>query len=59
MLVADHNLPRNSRPLARVVDVNVGTDGMARSARLKTKDSEIVRPIYKLCLLEAAETYLK
>ncbi len=59
VLVADQNLPRNCWPLAEVVDVHVGTDGMARSAGLKTKDSEIVRPIHKLCLLEAAETYLK
>ena len=53
VLILDENTPRNLWPLARVVDVSVGRDGLVRSARLKTRATELVRPISKIVLLEA------
>ena len=45
---------RNQWPLARVVEVYPGRDGLVRSAKVKMMNSEYRRPVTKLCLLEAA-----
>ena len=55
VLVVDKATSRNLWPLGIVLDVSVGRDGLVRSARIKTMSSEMVRPIEKLCLLEAHE----
>ncbi len=55
VLVVDESLPRGYWPLARVVEVTKGRDELVRSVRVKTAKTELVRPIDKLCLLEAAE----
>lgn len=55
VLVADDNVPRNQWPLARVMNVFPGEDGLVRSAEVKAKGSTYKRPITKICLLEASD----
>lgn len=55
VLVATENTPRGQWPLARVVEVNVGRDGLVRSCLVRTHNTLIKRPITKLCLLECAQ----
>ena len=55
VLVMDESLPRGYWPLGRVTGMTKGRDGLVRSAKVKTSKSELLRPIDKLCLLEAAE----
>ena len=54
VLVIDENCPRGMWPLGLVISVNEGRDGMVRSARLRTQNAEMVRPITKLVHLENA-----
>ena len=46
------NSPRGSWPLRLVQKVNVGRDGLVRSARVKTKSTILTRPITKIVILE-------
>ena len=56
VLVLDDKKPRNSWPLGRILEVYANSrDGLVRSVRLKTSTSELVRPINKIVLLEAAD----
>ena len=52
VLVAESNIPRGQWPLGRIVEINVGRDGDVRSCVIRTRTSQIVRPITKLCMLE-------
>ena len=52
VLLVDQCLPRGSKHLGRVVKVYPGRDGLVRTVEVKTKTSNLVRPIQKLCLLE-------
>ena len=54
VLVVDETIPRGCWPIARVIETKPGKDGLVRSVRVKTAKTELVRPINKLCLLEAA-----
>ena len=54
VLITDTNTPRNLWPLALVVDAPPGRDGLVRSVRLRTRTTELVRPITKVILLESA-----
>ena len=56
VLMIDKSQPRGAWPLGRVLEVKQGRDGLVRSAKIKTAMSEYLRPIDKLCLLEAAES---
>jgi hypothetical protein len=48
-------VPRAHWPLGRVLRVNTAEDGLVRSVQMKTaRSEEVVRPIHKICLLEAA-----
>ena len=51
-LIADDKVPRSRWPLARVVDVTTGRDGIVRTVRLKTKDRLCSRPVQKVILFE-------
>ena len=51
-LLVDENTPRRLWPLGLVVDVNMGRDELVRSVRVKTRSTELVRPITKLVALE-------
>ena len=53
VLIKDESTPRNLWPLARVVSVHPGADGLVRSAHVKTRTTTLSRPIHKLCLLES------
>ena len=45
VLVLDNNKPRNSWPLARVLEVHTSrNDGLVRSMKLRTSTGEFVRP---------------
>ena len=52
VLLMDDSAPRGHWSLGRVLEVYPGSDGMVRTAKVKTKDSVYIRPIQKLCLLE-------
>ena len=54
VLVTNNNIPRGKWPLAIVKEVNVSRDGYVRSCKVRYGDSELVRPITCLCLLEAS-----
>lgn len=54
VLMMDEQSPRGAWPMALVTDVNIGRDGLVRSARVKTRTSTFVRPVTKLVLLESA-----
>ena len=56
VLVIDKSQPRGTWPLGRVLDVKQGRGGLVRSATIKIATSEYIRPIDKLCLIEAAES---
>ena len=51
ILLIEENLPRNVWKIAHMLSVKLSDDGKVRSARIKTKDSEVVRPITKFCFL--------
>lgn len=56
VLLLDENLPRSVWSLGRVLKVyHNQKDGLVRSAKIKTRTSELVRPIDKIVLLETAE----
>jgi hypothetical protein len=52
VLLVDESSPRGCWPLGLIVDVNIGRDDLIRSARVKVRGTELVRPITKLVLLE-------
>lgn len=51
VVVVDGNMPRNKWCLGKVIEVFPDKLNMIRKVKVKTKESEIVRPITKLCLL--------
>ena len=50
VLVVDERLPRCSWLLGRVLEVMPDRNGFVRRVRVKTKSSELQRPVGKLCL---------
>jgi len=52
VLIMDENSPRRAWPLARIIRVFTGRDGLVRSAQVKTRWSVLTRPVHKLCVLE-------
>ena len=50
LLVED--TPHNYWPLACILEVLPGDDGLVRTVRVKTRSTTLVRPIAKICLLE-------
>ena len=55
VLMLDENTPRGQWPLAIVKAIKRGRDGLVRSCTVKSGTSEYVRPVHKLCLLEASD----
>lgn len=57
VIVIEPDTPRGKWPIARVVEVFTGPDGVVRSAivrlRSSTNTTELHRPAVKLCLLES------
>ena len=55
VLLLDENTPRSVWPLGRVLEVYSNQrDGLVRSAKVKTRSTELVRPIDKIVLLESS-----
>ena len=54
VLVISSNTPHSSWQIGRVAETYEGADKLLRSARVRLKDTELVRPITKLCILEEA-----
>ena len=54
VLIVDNSVPRCLWMLGRVTRVFPGQDAFVRTAEVKTKNSVLVRPVTKLCLLEEA-----
>ncbi|XP_060577620.1 uncharacterized protein LOC132734785 [Ruditapes philippinarum] len=54
VLVADENMPRGQWPLGKVMKVIKSRDGHVRSCVVRARGSELVKPVTKLCLLEAS-----
>ena len=50
--MVDESVPRGLWPLARVTETYPGKDGLVRSVRIRTKNTQLVRPITKLVMLE-------
>ena len=55
VMIVDETSPRNSWPLGRVVETFPDRRGFVRQVKVKTKTSELCRPVTKLCLLQEAE----
>ena len=54
VIIADDNTPRGQWPLGRIIKVIKSRDGHVRSCVVKTRLSEIARPITKLCLFQCS-----
>jgi hypothetical protein len=54
VLLMDMQKSRNCWPLAVVLEVHQGQDGLVRSAKVKTSETELLRPISKMVMLEAS-----
>ena len=52
VLICDENTPRNVWPMGLVIEAKVGRDNLVRTVRVKTKSSELVRPVTKIVMLE-------
>ena len=55
VLIKNKNVPRSSFPLAHIIDVHVGSDGIVRSCKIKLGNNILVRPCKKLYLFEEAD----
>ena len=55
VLIMDKTLPRGSWCMGRVAEAVPGQDGRVRSVKVKTKDGVFMRPVNKVCLLEATQ----
>ena len=51
VLLVDFRAPRGKWELALVKEVYPGTDGVVRNVLVKTKDTELKRPVQKCCVL--------
>ena len=58
VLILDDKTPCSLWPLGQVLEVHANSnDGLVRSVMLKTRSSELVRPITKIVLLEEADIH--
>lgn len=55
VMIVDETWPRSSWPLGRVVETFPDRKGLVRQVKVKTKTSELLRPVTKLCLLQETE----
>ena len=52
VILADEKTSRGQWCLGRIIQTYPGEDGIIRVARVKTVNSELTRPVHKLCPLE-------
>jgi hypothetical protein len=50
-VIKDENLPPLKWRLGRVIETKLGTDGQVRRVVVRTGDTEIERPVVKICQL--------
>ena len=55
ILVKNENIPRSFWPLARIINVHVGNDGIVRSCKIKLDNNILRGTCDKLCLPEEAD----
>ena len=48
VFLSEDNTLSLHRPLARIMELDDGNDGIARVAKIKTKNAVLIRPIAKL-----------
>lgn len=51
VLIMDNSVPRGQWPMGRICKVKTSTDGLVRSADIKTQNGVLCRPITKLVLM--------
>lgn len=56
VLIKDENTPPNKWPMAKIIKLHRGHDGLIRVVTLKTENNELKRPIAKICLLPIDKT---
>ncbi|KRZ88518.1 hypothetical protein T08_9134 [Trichinella sp. T8] len=54
VLILEDNIPRAQCPIGVITELHLGSDGIARSARIRTSTNVITRPVAKLVQLEPA-----
>ena len=54
VLQVDDLTPRGQWRLAKVTETFPGEDGLVRTAKIWTGEAELIRPVSKLCLMEAS-----
>ncbi|XP_003382158.1 putative integrase core domain protein [Trichinella spiralis] len=54
VLILEENIPRVQCPIGVITELHFGSDGIARSARIRTSNNEITRQVAKLVQLEPA-----
>jgi hypothetical protein len=52
VLVLDERSVRGDWLLGRIIATHAGNNGLVRSAEVRTKKTQLTRPVTKLCLLE-------
>ena len=55
VLISDETMPPSYWPLAKVIGVSKGTDGLVRVVTFKTGSTTLKRPIHKLILLDVLD----
>ena len=55
LLIKDESTPRNEWPMAVLTDVEPDTKGLVRSVELRTRNTELRRPVNKLVLILTAD----
>ena len=58
VLLEEENAPRGDWPLARVIELYPGIDGLTRTVKLLVRGKEKIRPIQKLVFLEHHDSSL-
>lgn len=54
VLIGSDNKKRVDWPLAKIVEIYKGRDGVSRVAKVKTQNGELVRPFQRLFRLETS-----
>lgn len=55
VLLKDDNVPPSVWPIARVIEVFPGADGMVRNVKIRTPKTDLLRPVQKLVKLSLEE----
>ena len=53
VLIVDKALPRGAWCMGRVIEIYPDSNGLVRTARMRTKHLVVLRPISKLCLIDS------